>query len=169
MGGEMCWWVWGAAACVGCVFIYLYCCVDSTCYACGDCAASVVKLGFPYLWNQVRLCILISVWSFLLLLPLVFLAVQTLQILLNRVLMTSWFYLTITMLSMNLIFIELDFINLNLARIRGCQSIYCYCYLFQNLIWLLDSKMPINFKCMNYGPFFQSWLFISMMPSSSRT
>jgi hypothetical protein len=49
---KWCWWVWGAAACAGCVFIYFYCCVDSTGYACGDCAASGGQVGFLYLWRQ---------------------------------------------------------------------------------------------------------------------
>jgi hypothetical protein len=45
------------------------------------------------------------------------------------------------------------FISLNLARIRGCQVIYCYCYLFPNLIWLPDSKMPINSSVWIMDPF----------------
>jgi hypothetical protein len=34
------------------VFICFYCCVDSTGYACGDCAASGGQVGFLYLWWQ---------------------------------------------------------------------------------------------------------------------
>jgi hypothetical protein len=39
--------LWGAAANAGYVFIYSYCCEDSTWYACGDCAAYRWSNWFP--------------------------------------------------------------------------------------------------------------------------
>jgi hypothetical protein len=44
---KWCWCVWGTAAGAGCVLIYYFCCVDSTWFACGDCAAHSGQTWFP--------------------------------------------------------------------------------------------------------------------------